>query len=882
MVGVRSRLIRRICKDRISIGCRRSARISWTCAGPSSLARGARKVRRRRRRQGVQRRSKASARTAGSLCLCSPLSPSKELGLSRLSGGGHSPPHTVSTQAPRTGSTQLHTSSPRGPTFGPRVEGTLGQGMSQPSPSAAPKLDLDTGGRSQKPQSQRDEPREGNSTWNNMPTLAGLLSPRNTVKEVSMAERCSSHCKLEEGNRNEVTAEACSTQVGEDSCLKAHLLEAETGGFQGPAIAMMDRMGGEVENGHASLEAANMSKWKTLLDAVGERLDGGVVSQFTPSTMWVDALDKERPSGLPSGEEDAQIELGSVLRFLKKDWLLDGRRRSDSGAMTELLGGAKPTNRWTLYPNGRQRLIWDVLGCLLLLHDLIMIPMVVFDSRTTGMPAGYKNFETIFQFASASFWTLDIFVSFITGFHSSEGFVEMDPYKVARNYIKSWLCLDLVIVAVDWSSIFVSNLGDASDSLRLGKTASRIMRVFRLLRFAKMNTHMQDMMNMVNSEYIQQLMGLLKLLVAIVIVNHYVACFWFLVAATNPSGGVTWAMNAFGGGQWSMIYAYTTCLHWSLTQFTPASMEVVPENEVERTFNIVVIIMALVIFSSFVSSITSTMTHIRNINDYKTKQEAAVRGFFTEHQIPAKLVSRVWHFIKHHRRTVKKRTRLQDVQAFKGLPPSVKDEIRKAMFMPILKVHPVFLEYSRIDPPALHEMLKIGTSAEPPALNEQSIQSMGGVELDRGVGEGGLVKEIVFVVRGVLDYQQSSDGQATASVGEGQWCCEAALWIAEAVLEGSLLAADGGAEVVTVHSRRFQSVAKSNPTSMPFLARYAKLFTEKLNEAQMDPDYKCVLFNCQEEIQELVDDSLKVNMGNVSLMKRANATLRKSMSRPSQ
>jgi hypothetical protein len=756
--------------------------------------------------------------------------------------------------------------------------------MPRPSPSAAPKIELDAVPGSVEPQSQRDSSPESHSVGLAMPTLAGVLSPRSVVKEQSVAERCSSHCKLEDGSRNEVTAEACSTQVGEDSCLKAQLMEAETSGFQGPAIAMMDGKGEEAENGHDPLEE-NMSKWKSLLDAVGERLDGRAPSQFMTGAMWVDALEKDRPSTSPSGQEEAQIELGSVLRFLKKDWLVDGGgRRSASGAI-ETLGGGRATNMWTLYPNGRKRLVWDVMGCLLLLHDLIMIPMVFFENHTTGMGGRYKVFENSFQFASASFWTLDIFVSFITGYHSSEGFVEMDAYKVARNYIRSWLCLDLVIVSVDWTSIFVSNLGDASDSLRLGKTASRIMRVFRLLRFAKMNTHMQDMMNMINSEYIQQFMGLLKLLVAIVIVNHYVACFWFLVAATNPTGGVTWAQNAFGLTEpWNMIYAYTTCLHWSLTQFTPASMEVVPENEVERTFNIVVIIMALVIFSSFVSSITSTMTHIRNINDYKAKQEAAVRGFFTEHHIPAKLVSRVWHFIKHHRRTVKKRTRLQDVQAFKGLPPTVKDEIRKAMFMPILKVHPLFSECGRIDPPALAEMLKMGTSTDPSALKEQFLQNMGAVlEMDQSQ-EAGLAKEIVFVVRGALDYHQSNDGQVTASVGEGQWCCEASLWVAEAVLEGTLLAAEGGAEVVTLHSKRFQSVAKSNPASMPFLARYAKLFTEKLNEAQMDPDYKCVLFNCEEEIQELVDESLKVNMGpNVSLMKRAAISIRKSSAtRPSQ
>eukprot|EP00959_Pyramimonas_sp_CCMP1952_P115237 2408855-Pyramimonas_sp.AAC.1 len=56
---------RRIRKQRSGTprNVRGSARMSWVCAGPPSLERGARQGRRQRRRQGVQRKSKKSGRT---------------------------------------------------------------------------------------------------------------------------------------------------------------------------------------------------------------------------------------------------------------------------------------------------------------------------------------------------------------------------------------------------------------------------------------------------------------------------------------------------------------------------------------------------------------------------------------------------------------------------------------------------------------------------------------------------------------------------------------------------------------------------------------------------------------------------------------------------
>ena len=49
-------------------------------------------------------------------------------------------------------------------------------------------------------------------------------------------------------------------------------------------------------------------------------------------------------------------------------------------------------------------------------------------------------------------------------------------------------------------------------------------------------------------------------------------------------------------------------------------MEVVPANEYERFFTVCMILCGMLIFSSFVSAITSAMNQLRNLNSHLTAQ----------------------------------------------------------------------------------------------------------------------------------------------------------------------------------------------------------------------------------------------------------------------
>merc|ERR1719476_1336289 len=104
------------------------------------------------------------------------------------------------------------------------------------------------------------------------------------------------------------------------------------------------------------------------------------------------------------------------------------------------------------------------------------------------------------------------------------------------------------------------------------------------------------------------------------VLNHVIACVWYLIGRLSMAEGLAnWV--EFGKVKGSAIsYLYATSLHWSLTQFTPASMDISARNIWERLFSVMVLVFAMLVFSSIVASITSAMMKLRNMQGDEMRQ----------------------------------------------------------------------------------------------------------------------------------------------------------------------------------------------------------------------------------------------------------------------
>merc|ERR1719281_1507425 len=148
---------------------------------------------------------------------------------------------------------------------------------------------------------------------------------------------------------------------------------------------------------------------------------------------------------------------------------------------------------------------------------------------------------------------------------------------------------------------------------------------------------------MINSEYINVLTNILKLTVIIIGLNHISACCWYGLGTSKGKNGWVY-IHGFTNADTS--FSYLTALHWSLTQFTPAAMEVHPTNVQERLFAVVTLLFALIVFSSYVSSITQAMNQLRSLNKENSKKLSMLRKFLVHHRVSRDLAFRVRRYLE--------------------------------------------------------------------------------------------------------------------------------------------------------------------------------------------------------------------------------------------
>ncbi|CAE7591559.1 Kcnh1 [Symbiodinium pilosum] len=463
-------------------------------------------------------------------------------------------------------------------------------------------------------------------------------------------------------------------------------------------------------------------------------------------------------------------------------------------------------------PSSPRRITYEVFGLLLIIYDLIWLPMQVFD------PAD-SDFSIVMGVLSSIYWTFDIPLSFLVGFAvQDKGIIEMRLRKIAWNYLKSWLPLDVAIVAIDWVINFLDwtssesvGAGEGISFFRIGK-AVRFLRLLRLLRLLKAHGRFNELLEHVQSEFSVIVIGVLRLIAFIMLLNHIVACVWFWIGQLERPD--TWLLQAQTDiMSANLAYQYFTALHWSFTQFTPASMEVTPKNEIERLFNVVVIISAMVIFSTFISAITNAMNQLRNLNSERNEQASLLRRYMQQNSVSAPLKARVLQSVKALSQT-RSRVHEADVSVLRLLPLSLRHDLSQEVYAPHLGVHPFFYVCNVC---FSMQSRKIYSTA----LTEKSLSTS--QEL---ITSGENATHMYFVIGGVLDYKadDSEEKDLPIALETGAWLCEAALWVKWQ--HNGTAQTGAGCELISVDAGGLQSILKDEKPVRQYASMFCKYFSD--------------------------------------------------------
>lgn len=559
-------------------------------------------------------------------------------------------------------------------------------------------------------------------------------------------------------------------------------------------------------------------------------------SSKSKGTEISSSLESFRVEERPEESHPPLTRTQSLKRSRKHVWHADEEKK-----VTGCLGGWQ---RLIVKPDDKRHLAWDLMSLVILSYDILGTPMDVFNPPET-------SFGKAMEITTLVFWTIDIIVTFFSGYHTVKS-IEMRPTRIACHYLKTWFILDFTIVMLEWLSV-----GEAS-ILRFGKFA-RGFRVIRLLRILKVQILFEQLNDFIRSETTMMVFQIGRLVAFILVINHFVACGWWGIGTLVEGVAIRWTDRVKQADD-GIAYAYLTSLHWALTQFTPASMEVTPTNVWERTYTIFILMMGLGAFSSFLASISSLMTQLRQLKAQQHKEDVLMRRYLMEHGVSLELGNHILFFFRENRRfTKRKRLVEQDVKAFEQLPDSLRIKLHWEVYEPVILPHPLFFNLSSQDPSGLVEISHR-------SMNEKILGQ--GHELFHF---GKTSERMYFVGKGLLDYVPSQDGAEAREIPHNHWLSEMVLWM-NWIHRGTVSARENS-ELVELDSKKFHEHVRHRHICFEICRHYARLYVQRIAEycdrhsdEELPPDYWGDLDSLQTIVHETSEGLHKLQRSSVAGM----------------
>jgi len=407
----------------------------------------------------------------------------------------------------------------------------------------------------------------------------------------------------------------------------------------------------------------------------------------------------------------------------------------------------------------------------------------------------------------------------------------MNHRQIIAKYIRTWFLPDIVVVLVDWCLLISTRMVEPEegmgDYLVMGKVLKylRVFRVLRLLRLRKLHEALVLLDEYFNSEYFSIIKSMFFNMATILVISHFLGCLWFTIGTMGIPGWLSWVkQHRLEDRDWA--WQYLTSLHWSLTQLTPGSMDVQPQNIPERAVAVMVLVLGMIVFSSIVSSITAAMNSLKNITARYNKQRWVLRRFLREKSISTELITRVTIYADNIIKPRLRQVSLHEVELLNLLPRSLYMDVVLELYDQDIEVHPFFR--------ALHVQNRVVMQKVCNVSLQQVVLSEGDVLFSLGE----TAHSMYFVKSGEMRYTRLQDDHTweREELTRAHWSCEAVLWTSW-VHQGNMRA-NIDSELLAVNSLKLQEVCLQHRAELPSFRRYGCEFVRGMNQIIMEGDSK--------------------------------------------
>jgi len=473
------------------------------------------------------------------------------------------------------------------------------------------------------------------------------------------------------------------------------------------------------------------------------------------------------------------------------------------GSLTSTTYISRCMSKLITHPSSRFRLVWNFLSLTMLVSDIVTVPLQLFDPPDS-------HFDMVLAVVALIFWNIDCASNFFVGYWE-KGAAVLSPRRIASRYLTTWFLPDLSLITVDWVLMVYGSSGGSVGGGRVSRSMKlvRALRYLRLLRLLK-TKQMLEKSQVSMSEISSVRFSIGKLVLAILLINHLIGCFWWGVG-TMECEGRSWTYAFRDRELW---FRYATSFHWSISQFGVGQVEIEAENTCERAFCICVLLFALIAFSSLVSSITNAMAHLRRLND-RDAQSALFTRYCREQRVSNHLLQRMIQHVNAVLDQQRQSIAAVDVAFLKLLSEPLYDELQKEIYERYLLVHPFFMR--------ICSLYLVCTRS----LCRHTLTTMFLAPRDLLFHTCQVAHRMYFVEGGLLQYTREHASRATIEVSPPEFFSEPVLWT-RWLYYGQMQALEP-CELVALGAEQFQEVIKMHPETGRPVTTYARRFVERLN-----------------------------------------------------
>ncbi len=245
---------------------------------------------------------------------------------------------------------------------------------------------------------------------------------------------------------------------------------------------------------------------------------------------------------------------------------------------------------------------------------------------------------------------------------------------------------------------------------------------------------------------------LYKLAIVMCLINHWVACLWFMVS----SGDGSW-LDQLNLAAASPLEHYFYSLYWAITTLTTVGYgDITPVTLPEILFTAVVMVLGVSLYAYVIGNVASLISSLDSAQARFQDQLAKVRSYLKEHHIPPSIQVKVIDYYYYRWET---RRDLGDLSALQNIPRSLYAQIILHLHKEALEKVPLFKEASY----ELIEQMVLALKSEIYPPHEYVVR------------EGQRGRAMYFILKGRVQILSERTGEAFETLGPGQFFGEIAL-----------------------------------------------------------------------------------------------------------